>query len=279
MDNVATNQFDDVPAQYYHEIQLKALHPIADYTAAHYFGNLEGKTVVDFGCGTGRFLKSHLNRGASFCLGLDISESMINCGGNEVMDESAYMLKRKSNSSGQQLCFLIHDCFQPFKQNYGQFDFAQALFILYNCKDETELQNFLKNAYGCLKNNGKLFIGQTPTVKTLKDQDTIADLFGLVQPLKEVMGDNDPYFSPSDLAVKPAPPSVSKTGRPFTRDRFFDVSNRFWSKEKVMENMVKVGFTEVKLLPPVFPDEVSPLEREQINSLEEPMLLIGAIKP
>jgi len=175
---------------------------------------------------------------------------------------------------------MTDNCFRPFNRNYGQFDFAQALFFLYSCKNETDLQNFLKNAYGILKSNGKLFIGQSPgVVKSVKDQNIIADLFGFLQPLKEEMGGDDPYFAPVVPAFKPASPSVSKSGRPFTRDQIFNFSDHYWMKEKIMENMVKAGFIDVKLLPPVFPDEVSNFEREQIESLEEPMLLLGAVKP
>jgi len=267
--------------QMFKDFRSKALDNIAaDYTAVHYFGSLEGKSIVDFGCGTGFSSKFFLARGASFYLGIDLNEAMIASGGNKVMGEAEYKLKRQSNSNGQ-ACFMVEDCFKPLKQTYGQFDFAQMLFALYYCKNETDLQNYLNNALNLLKTGGKLYIGQSASVmKNLKDQKTHADLSGVQHPLKDEVGDEDPYFLQSVPAFKPAPPSVSKTGRPFTRDIFFTFSGGYcWSKEKVMENMVKAGFIDVQLLPPQFPDDVPDFEKEQIKSSEEPLMLIGGVKP
>lgn len=44
------------------------------------FGNLAGATVVDFGCGDGSFLQKCLMQGASYCVGIDLNETITKSG-------------------------------------------------------------------------------------------------------------------------------------------------------------------------------------------------------
>lgn len=56
-------------------------HPVRQHVTLQFFGDVTEKRVVDFGCGDGSFLKLCLAQGASFCLGLDVSDAMVKSGG------------------------------------------------------------------------------------------------------------------------------------------------------------------------------------------------------
>ena len=42
------------------------------------FGNLDDKTVIDIGCGSGIYMKRALENGVKFICGLDPAENMLN---------------------------------------------------------------------------------------------------------------------------------------------------------------------------------------------------------
>jgi len=260
-------------AQLYRDWYSRSLYKSAvEQTTFDYFGDLTGVRVVDFGCGNGVFLKQCLDKGASYCLGFDVNEPMINSGGNAA---------KQSDKNGP-LRFVVQDCFKPIQQTYGRFDFALCHYVLCAANDETKLEICLKNVIGMLKPGGKLFIGEPPQcVKTLKDQKTIADLCGSFYPLEqEIVAEEGEAIDPG-AAFYPAPIDVSKTGRPFTRRKMFSFrcDGFDWTKEKFMEHLKKVGFVKVALLPTSLPDDVPLVEKERIESLEEPFGFIGAEKP
>lgn len=67
---------------------------MVDHVAFDYFGDVEGKSVVDFGCGTGAFLNLCVDKNISFGLGIDINEAMITSGGHKALDQAEYDLAR-----------------------------------------------------------------------------------------------------------------------------------------------------------------------------------------
>jgi len=253
---------------------------LVEHVTLQYFGDLQGKSIVELGCGGGIFLKKCFNKGANFCLGIDVNDAMVTSGGNKSVDEFEYDQKRQSDKNAQ-LCFLVKNCFKPFNglNHYGQLDFAICHFFFTECKNESELETCFENAYSMLKSKGKINVGQYPVaVASLKDQEILMDLCGLKLPLRKDLVGEEPFFYDTP-AFSPAPASVSKTGRPYTRNLAFTYSDYTWSPEKLMEKLKKVGFVNVQLLPPVFPDDVPLHERQQIESLEEPFVLIGGEKP
>jgi len=245
---------------------------MADQTNLQYFGDLKGKTAVEFGCGVGRFSRILVEKGAAFVLALDLNESMIVSGGNKI----SHKLERIDG----QPCFMTQNSCQPLDKDYGQFDFALGQFILYDFKTETELEIFLKNVIDILKPGGKLFISQNPFFpNNLKDQEIMVNLCGIQQPLRKTDPNGKEPVYADVPTFRQAPPPVSKTGRPFTRDRLFTFNDYYWTKEKVMKSMDRVGFVHITLLPPAFPDDVPEFERKQVASLEEPFIFVGAEKP
>jgi len=261
---------NDASAVTYYEWSSHGLfNPLCEHVNLQFFGDLTGKKIVEFGCGNGSFLKKCLTDGASSCLGFDVNASMIGAGGNIVADN-------RSDTHG--LHFLVQDVFKPIAQHHGQFDFAVCQWMLYYCTNETELETFYKNAFDLLKPGGKMFCGLGPYVtNTLKDSEIIADLLGVRIPMRSDAQGRETFFHVCK-GFRPASPSVSKTGRPFTREQVLTFPTYHWSREIMMKYMEKVGFVNVRLLPLSFPDEVSPLEKEQIKSLEETLDLLGGEK-
>jgi len=239
----------------------------AEQTTFEYFGDLTGSRMVDFGCGEGIFLRQCLAKGASYCLGLDVNEPMISAGGNSV----------KQSHVNEKLRFAVNDCFKPIEQNYGQFDFATSHYFIHSCEGKLQLEIFLKNVLAMLKPGGKFFISQVPQdVKSAKDQEIVANLLGYWYPIAP---GSEP-FAPGE-AFYPAPASVSKSGRPFTREKLFQFAQRGygWTKEELMEWLHKMGFVNVALLPASLPDDIPSVEKKQIQGLEEPFGFIGAQRP
>lgn len=71
---------DDKFAEAFLEWNAEAERAFCDSMVFGYFGDLGGKTIVDFGCGNGFFIRECLKRGAAYGLGLDVNETMINAG-------------------------------------------------------------------------------------------------------------------------------------------------------------------------------------------------------
>lgn len=188
------------------------------------------------------------------------------------------LISHRPNDVNGNARFLVRDCFQPIDDVFEQFDFAVTQFLLHECSNEADLQTYIKNVLRMLKPGGKLFIGQCPYVAvSQKDQEVIANLCGYLHPTKADSAGKDPFFARAP-AFYPASPAVSETRRPYTRRQMFTFTDHYWSKEKLISNLETAGFVNVELLPQKFPDEAPLFEANQMKSLAEPVILIGAEK-
>ena len=105
----------------------------------HLFPDLEGKAVLEMGCGSGHSLKWCADRGAAELYGLDISENQLN---------TAEKLLNKSGYS----CKLFHQSMEDnsnIPQNY--FD---VVYSIYAIGWTTDLKKTIKNAASYLKKGG-----------------------------------------------------------------------------------------------------------------------------
>ena len=103
-----------------------------------YVGDIEGKRVIDVGCGTGVFDEYFVERGAEVAA-IDISRDMID-----------YAQKEHKNSS---IVYQIHDiCRKPVTEK-GDIVVALSHVIGYQIEND-KLKLFLKNISGSLKNGG-----------------------------------------------------------------------------------------------------------------------------
>lgn len=99
--------------------------------------NIKGKYILEFGCGSGRFMDVVLKKGG-FAIGIDMSSSV----------EIAYKNLQKNNN------FLIVQgdiLSPPFKK--GVFDAAYSIGVLHHTPDP--IKGF-KNMANCIKKNGKI---------------------------------------------------------------------------------------------------------------------------
>jgi len=234
-----------------------------EHVNLNYFGNLKLKSVVEFACGDGWFLKKCLAEGAGRCLGLDLNEKMMNF--------------ENDNTKNNRLLFSVQNAFEPIKtpNNYCQFDFAVGHFVLHHCANERELSVFIENLLDLLKPGGKVFLSLSPFMPTIEDKEIIADYCGYEQP--PVENNDDPYYVPY-WTLYPANASVSKTLRPFTRKHLFTASDYNWSGEKLILNLRKAGFVNVELLQQAYPENALSFEVERMKSLHASVILIGAEK-
>jgi ubiquinone/menaquinone biosynthesis C-methylase UbiE len=104
-------------------------------------GNINGKSVLDYGCGTGTFSRFLQSKGASVT-GVDVSENMI-----EVA---------KSNSSDKIVFHTISDGGLDFLDD-NMFDFVVSNFVLCTVPSRREISMILDQIYRVLKKGG-LFI-------------------------------------------------------------------------------------------------------------------------
>jgi len=209
------------------------------------FGNLEGVSVVDFGCGDGSFLKKCIAKGATNCLGIDNSELLIKTALNAMKQEH------------DKVCFVIKDCFEPFDNTFGQFDFAACTFVLPHCENEEKLGNLFENMFRFLKPKGIAMVthGLLPT--TVKDQQLIKDLVKYSLPLlSEVEGD-PPTGVSSPTEARDA------SGLPYL---FRDY---YWSVEKVKKNLEVVGFSKILSSRPTLSDFVPLEEAKQWDAMDD----------
>jgi len=234
-----------------------------------YFGNVKGKTVVDFGCGNGSFLKRCLDEGAASCLGFDINEPMITSDSNVV----------KHDNTADQLRFVVEDCYKPFDKNYDQFDFAACHFLLHSCTTEGQLDIFLTNVFRLLKPGGKAFLAHSSLLnKKTRDQEKIADLFGMMLPFESDAIGEEPFFFPDTPAFYPNP-LANETGKAFTRDRLFSFSGVYWSSETFRKKLTSTGFVNVKRLPITSFNDASWITEKNVESMGDPYIFLGAEKP
>jgi SAM-dependent methyltransferase len=277
-DGNSKDSSSDLPLEVYNELsECSLLFKLVDSSLVKWFGELSGKSLVEFGCGFGRNIKYFLDSGVSYCLGIDTNARMIEIGGHRVTSERSYSLQSQIGQN-QPSAFIVEDCTKPFYRTYGQFDLAMCGWMIGRASNDRELRVVLQNLFNELKPGGRLalitdgFYSHSP-----EEQKIIADLFGFRQPLQNETDGGDPFLS--DCQLYRASKS-SNTGRPFTRDVAYTFKDYHWSKRKLAENLRAVGFEELENVPVVCPEGCCTTEeRELLGKLTEPVIMIGARKP
>ena len=106
-----------------------------------HLGDLSGKEVIDFGCGSG-FYSRKIAEKAKRVVGVDLSQPMI-----DVAQKANQELGIKN------IEYHVVDCQKMI--NYGLFDVAFSSYFLIYAQNEEMLRNFVKSMYGSLKNGGE----------------------------------------------------------------------------------------------------------------------------
>lgn len=166
------------------------------------------------------------------------------------------------NNTNSQLQFFIKDCFKPFNDNYGQVDFVTSHFVLHETGSDEELQIFLTNAYKILKPGGKILIAQGTLPETESDQKIIAEMLGLMKPLRSELGDGDPCLAEVPVRIMSKPDKATEVA--------FTFQAYYWSKGKLIASLKDCGFERIKLLQPSFSSYVPAAMAMKLESMREP---------
>jgi len=238
----------DVSVKTYQDWRLSV--DFLDDASMSYFGDLQGASVVDFGCGGGSFLKKCIAKGATNCLGIDYSESMIKSAINATKQER------------DKVRFVVEDCLKPFDNTYGQFDFAACTFVVPSCEDEERLRNLFGNIFRCLKPNGKAVISHDSLPTTVKDQQALIKIAGFLVPLQSEAEGTDPARVVTTLTE-----SGDASGSLLT------FHENYWSVEKVKKNLENLGFTKIWHSYPRWSDFMPLEESKQLDVMGDPRCL------
>lgn len=110
-------------------------------------GNVKGKTILEVGCGFGRYLEILSKHNPSKLVGCDIS---------------AYQIKLcKETIKNNNIEYYIVDFSDTDSHvilGYGKYDIIYTVFVILYIETLDKLKTFLENCYKCLKKNGKVII-------------------------------------------------------------------------------------------------------------------------
>ena len=74
---MATTNFDSISTEYAELMEQPWIKYIDLHTLLNILGNIEGKSIMDLGCGEGTFARLLMNQGAAAVFGVDLSANMI----------------------------------------------------------------------------------------------------------------------------------------------------------------------------------------------------------
>jgi len=246
---------DENAVQFFKEYKRSSGYELTYDITLDHFGELKNLSVVDFGCGEGAFLRRCITKSASFCVGFDCSEPMI---------YSAISAKEKHRQ--HQSHFVVQDCFEPFSQVNGQFNFAVCHSVVNYCSNEEKLKILFTNIFQSLLKNGKILLSHPPMAATVKDQEAFAEASGLLVPLRNERHGEEPFLGESYML------QGDGTQKP--------VILCYWSQKKLMQVFEEVGFINVELIRPTWSDYYSDdLLARKLATMEEPFIAIIAEKP
>ncbi len=112
---------------------------------AKLLGNLSGKTILDFGSGSGRSSKFLLNLGARNIVGVDHNGNMVN--------------EAQKSTKSDQISFIKIDDKIPFPDEH--FDCAVALSVFIEIRTKKEMVRICTEIARVLKHGAQLIIGST----------------------------------------------------------------------------------------------------------------------
>ncbi|KAL8952576.1 MAG: hypothetical protein Q9222_001530 [Ikaeria aurantiellina] len=140
--NMAT-QYDSIVAQYNDMRKLPG--PMLEtynmqQALAPY---IQGASVLDLACGTGHYTRQCISWGASFAVGVDISEGMVS--------------NAKASYPSKNITFLVADCSKAQAIKGGPFDIIIGPWFLNYAASGSEMANMFRNTSVNLKEGGRFF--------------------------------------------------------------------------------------------------------------------------
>ncbi len=180
------------------------------------FTPLQDKTVLDFGCGTGRSSRFFRDNGANV-IAIENSERMI---------EQA----RLYNSRNIQYFFSKNEDMSFIKEN--TIDYASISFVLFSLQKKTQVQKVFKEIHRIIKPGGKF---------------TILDV--------NIAKSNGRDFISFSLEAINNPKTGDRTTGTLKSDIPLTLTGTFWNNEDCIIMLKEAGFTIKELLEPIAQDD------------------------
>lgn len=133
-------QFNDLAAMYEDMAQWPFRRDIEIPSVMEVLGDVRGKAVLDFGCGTGMYARWLKQRGAGRTVGYDPTEGMLN------------YARRRAEKEGFDIAFTA----RLGPELAGQFDIVLSVYVLPYASTWAELQAMCGEMVGLLRPGGRL---------------------------------------------------------------------------------------------------------------------------
>ena len=141
----SSTQYDNIGPSYNSINDLlapKAEQPTIDKLT----GSVSGLRVLDLACGTGRWTRHFVTRGAEQCVGIDISSTMIQTA-----------IQSTDGDLASKIEWHVADCAKPLgKIENESFDMVNATYLLNYGANAAEVESMLSNIASALKSGGRL---------------------------------------------------------------------------------------------------------------------------
>ncbi|MBK4730010.1 class I SAM-dependent methyltransferase [Oxynema sp. CENA135] len=212
--------YDTIAKPYQRSKQLP-YRQVEEYTYFNLLGPLEGKTILDLGCGEGFYTRKFKQRGASRVLGVDISSAMIE------------LAKAQERENPLGIDYLVADVLEL--ASLDRFDLVVASYLLNYAQTQGQLLQMCRVIFDHLKSDGRFV-----TINDNSEQDPISYqdcakygyIKGVTQPLEE--------GTPITLTF-------------FLEGETFEIVNYHLSRTTYERAFRTVGFKAVRWLQPLVP--------------------------
>ena len=181
-------------------------------------GDIQNKSVADFGCGDGFFTRILMQNFPKKVVGVDYSEPMIK------------KAIEKKNISSQNINYLLRDIRQLELEE--KFDLISAVYFLNYAESKEDLFKMIQIAFNHLKQNGKFCaIVSHPNIQPMEDFEYERKALSL---------DNKGKFEDGDVLRC----EIKKENK-YLKFNFY-----YWSKETYNELLQKIGFKNIEWVEP-----------------------------
>ncbi|MBU1198754.1 MAG: class I SAM-dependent methyltransferase [Nanoarchaeota archaeon] len=130
--------WDEIAEEYYYKGYTASDWELGYYFVNEMLGNIKGKTILDYGCGSGKFTRHLRNKGAKL-IGVDISENAIKIAKEK--SQKDILFKTIKNSK---LDFINND----------SIDTVISTYVFCAIKEANEIQEAFNQIYSKLKSKG-----------------------------------------------------------------------------------------------------------------------------
>lgn len=189
--------------------------------------NVKGKTILEVGCGFGRYLEILAKHNPSKLVGCDISVHQIKLCKETIKNNNIeYYVLDFSNTNS------------PVILGHDKYDIIYTVFVILYIETLDKLKTFFKNCYKCLKKNGKVII----CTLDILSASFYSEVFNVLK-----------------LSVKPLPPNDKYTdGCPIQIEITENciVTSYQRNLETIKHLMEQVGFNNIKKYD-IFLDEIA----------------------